>query len=251
MASVAYAQQGILLLKYQNLTIRDNSIRNINGIGIGHRAGLTTAATDLLDLKIIGNDFFKVTQESINLDIGDVNQDKAAITENVFDQCASDGGTSYHVLVKKLNATALRIQNNNAINNKTKGYFYDDATCTDVVQSDNSPDILRDWVPVITSVTGAITSYAVNGAKYSRKGDIIFFSAQVTISDNGTGATAINMTLPIVSDYWGGGSGRELNVGMQMISVVANVGDTTLYKYDGTYPAATGDVLKVSGWYGV
>jgi hypothetical protein len=58
------------------------------------------------------------------------------------------------------------------------------------------------------------------------------------------------MTLPVTPNYWGGGSGRELNAGKQMVSVSAESANVKILKYDGTYPAATGDVLKISGWCG-
>ena len=248
--SASFAKVGILLQRYQNLKLANNTIRNLAGQGIAHIAGVTTAATDLKSLTISRNDFYNISQESIVLNPTLTTQDDLYISNNTFETCGYDGGTSYHVLIDYTLATDLRIQGNKALNETGKGYFYNETNCTNVILSDNTPEDYRTWVPVVASLSGAITSYSVDGAVYYRKGDVFFFSAQVTITDNGTGATGMTMTLPVTPNYWGGGSGRELNAGKQMVSVSAESANVKIFKYDGTYPAATGDVLKISGWCG-
>ena len=50
------------------------------------------------------------------------------------------------------------------------------------------------WTPVFASAGGTITSYTVNAAKYTRIGRQLALSFDVTITNNGTGAVAINVT---------------------------------------------------------
>ena len=50
------------------------------------------------------------------------------------------------------------------------------------------------WTPVFTSAAGTITSYTVNAAKYTKIGRLVTLSFDVTITNNGTGAVAINVT---------------------------------------------------------
>lgn len=107
------------------------------------------------------------------------------------------------------------------------------------------------WTPSVSSVTGTITSASGSGAWY-RVGRLITWHAVLIITTNGTGATAVQFTLPVnsvgTSDNIGAGrnmtsTGKSLNV-TNLSASVAQV-----LNYDNTYPAASGDSLSISGNY--
>jgi hypothetical protein len=50
------------------------------------------------------------------------------------------------------------------------------------------------WTPVFASAAGTITSYTVNAAKYTKVGRLLTLFFDVTITNNGTGVVAINVT---------------------------------------------------------
>lgn len=113
------------------------------------------------------------------------------------------------------------------------------------------------YVPVLGAVAGAITSYVVNSARYKRRGREIDVIVDITITNNGTGATANTITLPIDGVTSGGNIfGRESAItGFSLNGVVASplVGNSKLsvYNYDNTYPGGLNHRLHVQGTYEV
>ena len=104
------------------------------------------------------------------------------------------------------------------------------------------------YTPVLTSQTGSITSYTVGEAKYVRLGKIGIVRFSVTITNNGTGATANSLSLPAgftpssVNNY---GTGRENAVsGFQtQINTAGSPLAMRIVKYDSTYAGGTGYAL--------
>lgn len=102
------------------------------------------------------------------------------------------------------------------------------------------------WTPVITADTGTITSFTASGV-YTKIGNTVRATFTTTITDNGTGASILNATLPFATANIGEmsvGSGRNNATG-QMIQAWAFQGSSTakLYLYDNSYPVATGSVV--------
>lgn len=108
--------------------------------------------------------------------------------------------------------------------------------------------------PTVASYAGTITSYSAS-ASWSKVGKLAFLTAQVTITNNGTGATLLQITgLPAaitpdfstVIAYAGTGinhsSGKSLSVEIQS----AGTATVNVYLYDGTYPVATGNVIELA-----
>ena len=65
------------------------------------------------------------------------------------------------------------------------------------------------YTPTVTSGTGTLTSYTAAG-DYARIGDFVIAQFRVTITDNGTGATDIRVTLPVIAAT---GVGSDPNIG--------------------------------------
>jgi hypothetical protein len=111
---------------------------------------------------------------------------------------------------------------------------------------------LIDWTPTVVSGSGTITSYTVNEAAYYELEKMTYFTVDVTITDNGTGATNILISLPFTaSAYPASVCGRETATAGFMISGMISASATNLNvaKVDGTYPGGTNNRLVLSGWY--
>ncbi|MFH1319359.1 MAG: hypothetical protein ABII90_01735 [Bacteroidota bacterium] len=96
--------------------------------------------------------------------------------------------------------------------------------------------------PTIASATGTITSYTATG-RYIQIGNVIVYSFNIILTDNGTGATSIRVNVPATC---GGlpavGSGREYQLAGFAICADLLAGGTylTLRKAaDDSYPGAT------------
>ena len=113
----------------------------------------------------------------------------------------SDAGTTFNVIssgVKTLgvdgsgNAT---VSGNVVIGTAAKGIDFSANTHSAGMTSELLNDYEEGaWTPVFASAAGTITSYTVNGAKYTKVGRLLTLFFDVTITNNGTGAVAINVT---------------------------------------------------------
>ena len=106
------------------------------------------------------------------------------------------------------------------------------------------------YVPSVASVSGTITAYAVNSARYLNVGTTVWVTVQVTITTNGTGATAIDIGLPFTSATATCIDGFNVSGPFALSgSIASSSAAATTYKYDGTYPAASGNVLRYAFIY--
>lgn len=112
------------------------------------------------------------------------------------------------------------------------------------------------YTPTVTASSGTITSYVAEG-RYARRGKLITVSINISITNNGTGAGGLLVTMPAPSggDAVGGTciNGRERALSNATISAYIDTGSSTaeVLKYDGTYPGGTNAVLSFSGTYQV
>jgi hypothetical protein len=119
--------------------------------------------------------------------------------------------------------------------------------------SDDTPWV--SYTPSVSSLTGTITSASATGM-YIRRGNIVHLKGQINITTNGTGATAIDLTVPFTSAGSLGQifSGRERSSGAgRMFVGYLDSGASAIrfVSYDGTYPGADGYVMTFSGFYQV
>ncbi len=101
----------------------------------------------------------------------------------------------------------------------------------------------------ITSGTGTLTT--TSGAlRYQVRGKQTWFQLTVTITTNGTGATNIAVSgLPFTFNSDCTGSGRATaGSGKQLqFYVTSPAAALTIVNYDNSYPAVSGEILKVTG----
>ena len=107
------------------------------------------------------------------------------------------------------------------------------------------------FTPVITSATGTITSYTVNGAYRYWNGEITI-SYQISLTNAGTANGSIIASLPISTTTLQQSqfSGRETNVvGSSLTATIISSTSISIQKYDNTFIGSTGYNLSIGGFY--
>lgn len=107
------------------------------------------------------------------------------------------------------------------------------------------------FTPTVTSQSGTLTTTTINTCSYITSGKIVFFNANITLTDKGTGAGELRLTLPFNSKLSCAGSGSESASTGASIRCLTNAGNNTLgiLKYDLTTIIATGYQIAVSITY--
>lgn len=103
------------------------------------------------------------------------------------------------------------------------------------------------WVPVVTSTGGTLGTHSTNYAYFREDEKKIDITASILITTNGTGAGAINITLPFTS-VAGFMQGRDTATGKALVGKCNGV-NLTIQFYDGTYPGSSGANIEFSGFF--
>ena len=106
-----------------------------------------------------------------------------------------------------------------------------------------------DYTPVVTSQTGAITSYSVN-TSVTRIGRLLSINGQIDLSDVGTAGGKLFITLPAASASASAVAAVKSNTAQALIGDIPSGGtDFGLTFADGTTVAANGVTLRFSAVY--
>lgn len=107
------------------------------------------------------------------------------------------------------------------------------------------------WTPVITSTTGAITSYTVYSATYTRVGRMVHIVLQFAVLNNGTGAGALAIAgLPFAAGAATCGMTYNQSTGESgTFTVATSATSGSSVKYNNAYPVATGQTLQFNLTY--
>ena len=85
------------------------------------------------------------------------------------------------------------------------------------------------WTPTVTPSSGAITSYTLVGANYTKIGRVVHVNFAVTITNAGTGSGSLDVTLPFTNGaVIANGSGRENALTGFQLQCRANVSSATM-----------------------
>jgi hypothetical protein len=107
------------------------------------------------------------------------------------------------------------------------------------------------WTPTISAASGAITSYTIQRSKYVQLGKTIHMNVRFTITNNGTGAGSVGISLPVTALEIGAvGVGRENAATGAMIQ--GFIGSTTLvslFTSSNSYPGGTNYIINFSMTY--
>jgi hypothetical protein len=110
------------------------------------------------------------------------------------------------------------------------------------------------WTPVVTSGTGALTSYTSSGT-YTKVGCVVTVSAYIKITNNGTGATYLNVAdLPYTVGAQGAsGAVKESGLTGNTVAMSVTNGGTsyTMWTYNNGYPGGTNAKFNLSFSYTV
>lgn len=106
------------------------------------------------------------------------------------------------------------------------------------------------YTPTVTAGSGTFTSVSATG-RWCQIGKLVFFTAEVTITTNGSAASSVNFTLPTTANSDTVFAGREVNITQNALtSVVASGSNVAMtVSYSGTYPGANGYKDLISGCY--
>jgi hypothetical protein len=102
----------------------------------------------------------------------------------------------------------------------------------------------------VSASAGALSDSTASG--YFRKvGRFVQADVAALIPNNGTGSGAYRIVLPWTSARNTVFVGRENAISGYMLQGIMSAGSSTLnvFKYDGTYPGASGATFHLSGWY--
>lgn len=106
------------------------------------------------------------------------------------------------------------------------------------------------FTPTVTASSGEISEYTASGYAY-RYGKMMFVSVSISITDNGTGAAALEVSgIPgLPAAYTSYLTGRENSgTGKQVIGrCQAGQSKMIIRFYDNTYPGGTGRTMELSG----
>jgi hypothetical protein len=112
-------------------------------------------------------------------------------------------------------------------------------------------DDWRTFVPTVTATTGSITTAAPT-MSYRRVADTVDFIAYVPVTDNGTGAGALRLTLPLAAAAAESAviAGRNTTSNAAVTGIVpSGQAYVDVVRYDGAYPVASGQAIRISGSY--
>jgi hypothetical protein len=110
------------------------------------------------------------------------------------------------------------------------------------------------YTPTVTATSGTITAYIAEG-KYIRRGNLLTISVNVEITNNGTGAGALRVSLPsaTIGMTLGGTilAGRERAVTSAALTAYIESASSiaSVLTYDGLYPGAAGAAISFAGSY--
>ncbi|WP_186137323.1 hypothetical protein [Burkholderia gladioli] len=105
------------------------------------------------------------------------------------------------------------------------------------------------FATTVTSSQGAIAQVGSVNLFYRLASGVCHFTVNISITTNGSGAGAVQFTLPVPAAGFGTVYGKELVTGKVLTGIVAAGNTEQLTFFDGTYPGADGRVLVVSGSY--
>ena len=107
------------------------------------------------------------------------------------------------------------------------------------------------FTPTISSTSGAITTYTINSARYTKIGRVVHIVIQFGVSNNGTGAGQIFIQgFPFANVAATCGMTYNQSTGaVGAISINTSATDGYINQYDGTYPIASGQTLQLNLTY--
>ena len=107
------------------------------------------------------------------------------------------------------------------------------------------------WTPTITAGSGTITTVTGASGKYVRIGQTVYVNCTFQVTTNGTGASYLLASgLPFTVSTASPSAGYNASDAIALTGIFGASSSTfNLFKYDGTYPGASGKTYYASGVY--
>lgn len=237
----------------------------ITTVGVGTTGSTGTSE----DVHIIGNAFSSNTLYGI---YGDAATRKLGVVSNSFyaNGSATGGADVYLNAVPSVSILGNKFESSGAT------YAVDEVnnTTTSIVSGNHfgntgvrrsTASIWRDNLGIVDSATwqtytpatvapttGSLGSAAtVNNARYIQDGGATHFMVELLNNNNGTGTTALQVSIPVAAKTGKGyiGQGRNNTGTGRMLQALISGTTMTVWDYNNGYPWGTGDTIFVSGTY--
>ena len=224
------AGEGIRLFAFQSICAGNNVFGNGTGLdGTFRQAGIVT---------------FDATT------IPGYNASYSTITGN---QCFDIGGGTqlYGYFDQQTTLVGMVVEGNNFNNNVTGPFFVQSSRALNTYDFNTAIA----YTPTMVSTTGTLTTVGALTGQYFQKGRMVFFQAQGTITINGTGATSIQLSLPVqalfsAASKWIVSGRSDVVAGNSLIGRIGSGGTTVFVtNFNASYPGSNGEQIAVSGWY--
>lgn len=110
----------------------------------------------------------------------------------------------------------------------------------------------QDYIPAITSSTGAIAAYSVVSGRWVRMNDTVTFNVTLHLIDKGTAGQSMRVALPLPCVKRSTFAGFDTSTGRMLVaSVAAGASVALVSRYDGADPMTSGVYYNISGTYEV
>jgi len=108
------------------------------------------------------------------------------------------------------------------------------------------------WTPTITAGSGTITSYTLTAANYTKIGRAVHINVIFTITNAGTGASALVITMPFTNGAAiANGTGRENSLTGNQLQIQLNAATAAgdLFNYNNTTAIGTNAAIRATMTY--
>lgn len=177
-------------------------------------------------------------------------------TGNTFrgNKVLTESGTVTYGFAEFNNGAGSSITNTRVLDNEFQGGSTVTTRYLLVSASSEVADVdFQTFAPTITPAAGAITSYAVNSARYRKRGGLVEMTLDITITNAGTGSGALTILFnnsQITAAANGGTlSGKENGVTAKLCGGICNSGGVVVLHADATTVIATNARIVLSGIY--
>jgi hypothetical protein len=105
------------------------------------------------------------------------------------------------------------------------------------------------YTPTISAGSGTLTTASASG-RYKIVGKTVFILLSFSVTTNGTGASFLNVSLPVAPAVNFHLTGREQSLTGKMIQAISAGGTaTSIIYYDNSYPGVNGSTFILGGSY--
>ena len=238
-STTGLSRRGMTLDGGSRITISNNSFTDVNGDGVN------CGTVALSQLCIDRNTFESVLGIAIRSTVSI--SESLSICGNTQGYGAVSG-EPYMISLTGTGSTLAMINNNSSSGGR--GIQADGLNPLAVFYNNTSgKKSTVSYTPTVTATQGSLASVTVNTARFHVVEELVFIRLDITITNNGTGADAISVTLPIAGTGNQHLPGRETVLTGESLIAQVTAGSLIIRGYDNSYPGGTNARIAVTGVY--